>query len=918
MIKEELTSGQKRIVDNWASGSHSIGAAIASQGVIPNNQDRVTTPLVHPEAPAIPHPDVQDHLERNGYNISDYRAGKAMDQYGRETNIGKALAKTKADPSVINAFANDPNRATAKQSVDDKLHVVVSRNAYDVAGMSTDRGWTSCMDMNSGSNAHYLKPAVEEGMHVAYLARKDDPELTNPLARIAMVPYNAYNKDGSKAAKTILRPEKTQYGTSDSAFADTVKNWSEKNFPIQDGVIYNRNQEVYNDTPVSSQTDKWREAINYDSSRLGSFDTLYNSKRSGDRAQAILEHPEKVTPQHIQSAIDDYKNKYPSEDDEETAYKKYVPQLVQALHHPAVTKEQLDDVLANSPDEHGKTAVAASPMLGAHPDLIQKILALPEHNETKNELFQNHNIKLTPEQINQGIKSGDQARMFAAILHPSFHESNFQTALKELPKRTSIDPEALLDRTAQKMGYNNTKEAIAAYKSGAPRPSKPTPTFAPRPAWMEPEQKGYQDIDRDNLPWKESYDLNEGFLSDYQKRVVSRWRKSPAALNLSSHVIPPGQDSIRIPLTPPEKPVEPHPEVKQHLEDNGFTISDYRKGTAVDKYGRETTIGRALGKGKAPPDLVAKFVNDPNRTQGRTALSDYVMHISRKPTDIARGSTNQGWSSCMRMPDFKDDPAAGCNYHYLKNDITGGTHVAYLAHKDDLQAENPVARIFLKPFSTIDHTYNPNSEWQKNNPSHTVLRPEDSVYGTADNAFGDAVKKWSETNFPAMPGRMYALHHNLYNDSNSGPMGDAAAVTNLLKTKEPSQRLVNGAESLGDIRNRIIRKSDLTPENINDIIKGNGSYDNNEHRHLINRSDISLSPQNYDDIIKKADRNPYKGGIGILDAVAKSRSTPADVIDRMVKNKSQNVRMGAAGSANLQPEHISALMNDVVAPVFHT
>ena len=372
IIKEELTPKQKRIVDRWASGSHSVMAAIASQGVIPNGQDRVTTPLIHPETPATPHPDVKDHLERNGYSISDYRAGKAIDPYNRETNIGKALAKTKADPSVINAFANDPNRAAAKQNVDDKLHVVVSRNAYDVAGMSTDRGWTSCMNMAGGSNAHYLKPAVEEGMHVAYLARKDDPELKNPLARIAMVPYNSYNQDGTKAAKTILRPEKTQYGTSDSAFADTVKNWTEQNFPIRDGVIYSRNQDVYNDDQNRNpETDNWRRALKYDTSKLASFNTLWNSRDPGDKAHAIMEHPEKVTTQHIQSVIDDYKNNYSSGD--VSGYAKYVPQLVEAMSHPAVTKEQLADVF-NSRSAFAKKAVAASPMLGAHPDLINKIL----------------------------------------------------------------------------------------------------------------------------------------------------------------------------------------------------------------------------------------------------------------------------------------------------------------------------------------------------------------------------------------------------------------------------------------------------------------------------------------------------------------------------------------------------------------
>ena len=211
--------------------------------------------------------------------------------------------------------------------------------------MSTDRGWNSCMNMRGGEMNHYLEPAVQEGMHVAYLARRSDPDLKNPLARISLVPHTSENGD------TILRPEDKTYGTSDSSFHNTVQKWAEENFPMKDGTIYQRNQEVYNDSPLESSP-TWSEYSHYDSSRNGSFNSLWNSPELGDRAQAFEKHPEKITPQHIQQVMDEYNSAPPNTKKENFSpeyWQKAAPYAA-ALNHPLVSEDQLRNaVLGKDP-----------------------------------------------------------------------------------------------------------------------------------------------------------------------------------------------------------------------------------------------------------------------------------------------------------------------------------------------------------------------------------------------------------------------------------------------------------------------------------------------------------------------------------------------------------------------------------------
>ena len=233
-VTEELTPGQKREVDTWPRArnefsDHAFGG---------RDNKRVAIPLVHGVNKAEPPKDIKDHLESHGYTIHDYRGGVAMDKHGRETKIGKALVKTAAPKEMLDRFNSDPNRRVKSDS---SMKIIISRHHHDVAGMSTNRGWTSCMNMDGGSNKEYLKHDLFHGTHVAYLVHNHDDEVKNPVARIALKPFISEN--GHK----ILRPEARTYGTAGDSFHSTVREWTEKHFPTVDDV-YVKHKDLYDDS----------------------------------------------------------------------------------------------------------------------------------------------------------------------------------------------------------------------------------------------------------------------------------------------------------------------------------------------------------------------------------------------------------------------------------------------------------------------------------------------------------------------------------------------------------------------------------------------------------------------------------------------------------------------------------------------
>lgn len=249
-ITEELSKTHKRRVDKFKLGDSPKSIDI-SKHVIPPGTDRLVIPLSDPHDKKLEAPThIKDHLANHGIEVHDYVNGHAKDKHGRIMKLGKALQQTNAPPELINHFNSDPERANARTHAN--LQVVVSRHPYDVAGMSTNRSWTSCMDFDSKkkgniSNAQYLHHEVKNGTHVAYLTQKGDDTIKNPVARIALKPFSS--EDGTHH---VLRPEDKQYGNAASAFEHTVNSWAKENFKLHDGTFYHKHPKSYDDSEAEN------------------------------------------------------------------------------------------------------------------------------------------------------------------------------------------------------------------------------------------------------------------------------------------------------------------------------------------------------------------------------------------------------------------------------------------------------------------------------------------------------------------------------------------------------------------------------------------------------------------------------------------------------------------------------------------
>ena len=183
---------------------------------------------------------IQLSVAEKGYTVEDYITGIAVDRTGkRRIKIGKLLP-----PELQKVFAEDKARSNARNAASGTQMVVISRHPYDVAGMSTDRGWVSCMNLIAGSNAKYVIDDVRQGSIIAYLVNKDDVNLRRPSARILMRVYRAEN------GKRGLYPSGI-YGARSQLFFDTVRKWcSEVNntyFGIPYGMSMSLLEDLYND-----------------------------------------------------------------------------------------------------------------------------------------------------------------------------------------------------------------------------------------------------------------------------------------------------------------------------------------------------------------------------------------------------------------------------------------------------------------------------------------------------------------------------------------------------------------------------------------------------------------------------------------------------------------------------------------------
>ena len=164
---------------------------------------------------AIPQ-NVIDYILFNGYRIDDQEKGIMSDFIGRRGKIGKYLARH--DKDLLKVY-NDSMACRVKNT--DDLQVVISRHPYDIIGMSTDRGWTTCLDLYDkrygGQHLHNIKRILKNGDLISYMIRKDDKNINKPMSRVII----------SRTHNGNISPSSHVYGVRSTDFRNFVYDWCE-------------------------------------------------------------------------------------------------------------------------------------------------------------------------------------------------------------------------------------------------------------------------------------------------------------------------------------------------------------------------------------------------------------------------------------------------------------------------------------------------------------------------------------------------------------------------------------------------------------------------------------------------------------------------------------------------------------------
>jgi len=222
-------------------------------------------------------------FEVTDYDFAVNKKSNQKMKLGKAFNI--AMKKYKEDQKAINQLNNYLSQiqklktARGEQKLatgDDKL-IVVSRHPYDLAGMSTDRSWRSCMHITDGSNKDYVTKDIIGGSLVAYLINKTDLNINNPLGRVLIKPYvntdttstypeieqrGQYSYERSiedyfKTGDVMLYPT-TVYGSTaegfESALLKISDSFNKVLYPESSGVIYHMHCELYpeGDTKITN------------------------------------------------------------------------------------------------------------------------------------------------------------------------------------------------------------------------------------------------------------------------------------------------------------------------------------------------------------------------------------------------------------------------------------------------------------------------------------------------------------------------------------------------------------------------------------------------------------------------------------------------------------------------------------------
>lgn len=292
-------------------------------------------------------------------------------------------------------------------------------------------------------------------------------------------------------------------------------------------------------------------------------------------------------------------------------------------------------------------------------------------------------------------------------------------------------------------------------------------------------------------------------------------------------------DSDRI-----EFPLEPAPAlVNEHLN-NSYTYRDIcgaltRYGYEVSDYvgGWATTAGTKqpikLGKilqGLELDDMLESFKVDEAR-----AFANLKIIVSRHPIDVAGMSTGRDWTSCMTFNPNQD----GCNKRFVKNDVLGGTLIAYLVSKSDSNINSPLARRLLKRF--------------EDNSGNAYYDVAERNYGISNAFFYEQLKDICATQLNKdCPPSLYRYDDEFYyNDGEGGREIDTRTKEDISKKMQREilarkKKVAAAFKEISKLYNDTIREHVLGATVFNDIIVfgkmlvASGKITNNQWREFKN------------------------------------------------------------------------------------
>lgn len=331
-LTEELNKYQKSWVDkilstqhpsdiaaNTSFSDHIFGGPSSGFGRS-DDKNTLIMPFQHVGTHTEPSDHFKDFLGKIKYRIHDWSKGLAIREgSNRPISISKIL-NSNSDLMKMRQSGNitdeDHQKILAElqkhrqtQAIGtENLEVMISRNPYHIANQSTNTGWRSCLtlgtcpgeeDSKNPEIKDTIKKAYDDakklkkpepkpglyweknygdilgGSHVAFLIKKGDYDLSDPLARISLKPYQEipttrrsspvdqpkriniqqFNLERKKQLHTILRPigntyKKREFSATDpliTSFENQIQRFTDENFIQKKDTRYSLRPSVQRD-----------------------------------------------------------------------------------------------------------------------------------------------------------------------------------------------------------------------------------------------------------------------------------------------------------------------------------------------------------------------------------------------------------------------------------------------------------------------------------------------------------------------------------------------------------------------------------------------------------------------------------------------------------------------------------------------